>query len=328
MTRDTYHEECPVKRPGLVPRQLSASGPRPRARRALILAAGASSRFVPISLDYPKALAPVRGQRLLERLIQQLLEAGIEEIYLLLGYKADCYQELARRYSLRCIENPDYATCNNISTLYYARHLLEEAYICVNDLYSEVNPFLLGGPDNAVEDPSFYDVVYSPTETEEWCVELSGRGEIQDVHIGAQCGYYLQGHAYFNRDFGRRFGAILEEYYGPQKRSRARRDWYWENLYAVHRPELPLYARCLAAQSLHEFDRVEDLLAFDPDFLRREVPPTWASLAAQLRAPAEDLKAWDLIREGTLAVGCSFSCRGRRYRYLLSDRRLELLEEE
>lgn len=56
---------------------------------AVILAAGTSSRFVPLSYEKPKALIEVKGEILIERQIRQLREAGISDIYVVTGYKAE-----------------------------------------------------------------------------------------------------------------------------------------------------------------------------------------------------------------------------------------------
>ena len=44
-----------------------------KVRHAVILAAGAATRFVPLSLEQPKGLFEVNGQRLIDRQIEQLL---------------------------------------------------------------------------------------------------------------------------------------------------------------------------------------------------------------------------------------------------------------
>ena len=53
---------------------------------AVIMAAGTSSRFAPLSYERPKALIEVRGEILIEREIKQLKDAGIDEIILVTGY--------------------------------------------------------------------------------------------------------------------------------------------------------------------------------------------------------------------------------------------------
>ena len=49
-------------------------------KNAIILAAGKSSRFAPFTYEKPKGLFCVKGQILIERQIEQLIEAGIDEI--------------------------------------------------------------------------------------------------------------------------------------------------------------------------------------------------------------------------------------------------------
>ena len=56
---------------------------------AVIMAAGTSSRFAPLSYERHKAMTVVRGEVLIERQIEQLQAAGIPEIYLITGYKAE-----------------------------------------------------------------------------------------------------------------------------------------------------------------------------------------------------------------------------------------------
>ena len=54
-------------------------------RNAIIMAAGMSSRFAPLSLETPKALLNVKDEIMIERQIGQLREAGIDEIVIVVG---------------------------------------------------------------------------------------------------------------------------------------------------------------------------------------------------------------------------------------------------
>ena len=58
-----------------------------RVDNAIVMAAGVSSRFAPLSHEMPKALIPVRGEPLLERELRQLRDAGVPQIILVTGYK-------------------------------------------------------------------------------------------------------------------------------------------------------------------------------------------------------------------------------------------------
>ena len=53
---------------------------------AVILAAGKSNRFAPFTYEKPKGLFRVRGEILIERQIEQLQEAGIDKIYVVVGF--------------------------------------------------------------------------------------------------------------------------------------------------------------------------------------------------------------------------------------------------
>ena len=61
-------------------------------RNAIILAAGFGMRMVPINMDIPKALLEVRGEILIERLIRQLQAAGVEDIYVVVGFMKETIQ--------------------------------------------------------------------------------------------------------------------------------------------------------------------------------------------------------------------------------------------
>lgn len=58
-------------------------------RKAVILAAGDSTRMLPLSASRPKHLLPVAGKPLLFHTLQALQKAGIKEILIICGYRAD-----------------------------------------------------------------------------------------------------------------------------------------------------------------------------------------------------------------------------------------------
>lgn len=52
-----------------------------RVTKAIFIAAGFGSRMVPITLNTPKPFVRVHGIRIIDRLIDACLEAGINDIY-------------------------------------------------------------------------------------------------------------------------------------------------------------------------------------------------------------------------------------------------------
>ena len=108
---------------------------------AIILAAGLSRRFAPISYEQPKGLLTVRDEVLIERQIKQLKEAGIEDIAVVVGYKKELFFYLEDKYDVDIVVNEEYATRNNNSSLKVAEGLLGNTYVCSSDDYFIENPF-------------------------------------------------------------------------------------------------------------------------------------------------------------------------------------------
>ena len=102
---------------------------------AIIMAAGMSSRFIPLSWECPKALLEVKGEILIERQIRQLKEAGVTDITVVTGYMADKFDYLSSKFGVTLVYNPDYARYNNTSTLMCVLDRLSDTWICSSDNY-------------------------------------------------------------------------------------------------------------------------------------------------------------------------------------------------
>ena len=100
---------------------------------AVILAAGLSSRFAPISYERPKGLLKVRGDVLIERQIKQLKAAGVNDIVIVVGYKKESFFYLEDKYGVKIVVNRAYAERNNNSSLMLVREILGNTYICSSD---------------------------------------------------------------------------------------------------------------------------------------------------------------------------------------------------
>ncbi len=86
---------------------------------AIIMAAGLSTRFVPLSLEKPKALLKVKNEILIERQIMLLMEAGISDIILVVGHLKEQFQYLQDKFDITIVENPYYLKRNNHSSVLY-----------------------------------------------------------------------------------------------------------------------------------------------------------------------------------------------------------------
>ena len=204
-----------------------------RVKNAVIMAAGMSSRFAPLSYEKPKALLNVKGELLIEREIRQLQEAGIRDITLVVGYLKEKMFYLADKFGIRIVVNEDYYRYNNPSTLMLVADQLDNTYICSSDNYFTENPF------EQYVYRAYYSAVFAPGETDEYCITFDKKGRITNVAVGGSASWYMLGHVYFDRTFSRKFTRILRDSYDQP----TTREHLWEDLYIRHIDELDLYIR-------------------------------------------------------------------------------------
>lgn len=90
--------------------------------RALILAAGQGTRLRPLTDDKPKCLVPLLGKTLLERQLHTLRQAGVSNIHVATGYRADQIEALGLATSF----NPRFAETNMVETLFCALDFIQQ----------------------------------------------------------------------------------------------------------------------------------------------------------------------------------------------------------
>lgn len=110
-------------------------------KRAIILAAGFGMRMAPINTEVSKGLLEVNGEPLIERLIKQLHDVGIREIYVVVGFMKEQYEYLIDEYEVELVINKEYASKNNLHSLKLVADKLENAYIIPCDIWCDCNPF-------------------------------------------------------------------------------------------------------------------------------------------------------------------------------------------
>lgn len=103
--------------------------PKP-IRRAVVLAAGRGSRLHSLTADAPKCLTVIGGEPLLERALKALASQGITEAVVVIGHMGDMVRDhigtTFAGVNILYVEAPDYATTNNIRSLWDARAYLNE----------------------------------------------------------------------------------------------------------------------------------------------------------------------------------------------------------
>lgn len=99
--------------------------------RGIILAAGRGARLNGTAGDAPKCLLEAGGVTLVERQIQILRGAGIDDIAVVVGCQADRVRDVCGP-ALTYVENGSYAQTNSMYSLWLARPLLYEGFVVLN----------------------------------------------------------------------------------------------------------------------------------------------------------------------------------------------------
>lgn len=222
------------------------------------MAAGTSSRFVPLCWERPKGLLEVKGEILIERQIKQLKAAGVDDITIVTGYMADKFDYLKDKFGVSLAYNPDYDRYNNTSTLMCVLDKLGDTWICSSDNYFTENVF------DQHPACSQYSAEYADGETDEYCLTCDKDDNIINVTVGGANAWYMIGHVFFSKGFSDAFKKILIEEYKNEET----RQGYWEDVYIRHLKELPLMKiRKFEPGIINEFDSLEDLRTFDKSYI-------------------------------------------------------------
>lgn len=274
---------------------------------AVIMAAGLATRFVPISLEKPKALLAVRGEILVERQIMQLMEAGIENIILVVGYLEEQFQYLKDKFDVTLVYNPYYRTRNNHSSLYAAREYLGDTFICSGDNYFFENVFM------EKSSVSYYASVYEQGSTDEWCFTTDSSGRITNITVGGSDAWTMKGHAFLTSDFSEYLKRLLAEAVNDQN-SRGK---FWEDLYIEHIDEMDMFIKKYKDGVIEEFDSLEELRKFDAGYRDDTGCGILKRIAEQLNCREKELKDFKPLISGEEIYGFSFKMQEKAYQYEL-----------
>ena len=174
-----------------------------KTKRAVFIAAGYGSRLRPVTHTIPKPLVKVNGVRIIDTLIDGVLAAGVEEIYVVCGYLKEQFAVLKEKYpQIHLVDNPYYTTCNNISSVLLTREHLRNAYVLEADLFIH---------NKAIFDKYLYHSSYLgiPTEeTDDWYFKTDDNGVIYELGIGSDHCYRMLGISYWSAEDG----ATLEDH--------------------------------------------------------------------------------------------------------------------
>lgn len=227
-----------------------------RVQRAVILAAGFGARMIPITLNTPKPLVRVKGERIIDSLLDAINEAGIQEVIIVRGYLSEQFDQLLYKYPhIKFLENPIYNESNNISSLLVARYHLKNAYICEADLLVQ---------NKAVIKKYQYSTNFLgvPVErTDDWCFTTREDGSIASLKIGGTNCYHVYGISYWDSEDG----AKLAEHIKSVFEQPGGKERLWDMVpFEYHADDYRVRVRQCRMEDIAEIDTFNELKAIDP----------------------------------------------------------------
>jgi choline kinase len=97
--------------------------------KAIIVAAGRGRRLGSETEEIPKCMVKVAGRAILHRQLDALAAAGIDDVVVVRGYRGDKIAPPAGGPPLRFVDNPDWATNNIFTSLFFAEREMKDGFL-------------------------------------------------------------------------------------------------------------------------------------------------------------------------------------------------------
>lgn len=269
-----------------------------RPKNAIILAAGYGMRMVPINTHTPKALIEVNGEPLIERLIKQLKDVGIDKIYVVVGFMKEQLEYLIDDYGVELIVNEEYKNKNNLHSLALVANYLSNTYIVPCDIWCKKNPF------RRVELYSWYMISNDVDECSE--VRVNRKFEVVKGLDKSNCKKMI-GISYLTKEDGSILGNRLQinDKYNLYDKS------FWEEC-LYEKDKMIISARLVDAEEIVEINTYEQLRDLDNNSIHLQSDAI-KEISDVLEAKSQDIVEITALKKGMTNKSFCFSCYGKKY---------------
>ena len=220
-------------------------------RSAVILAAGNGIKMIPLDHYVPKALLEIKGECLIERQIKQLREAGVEDIYIVVGFMKESFEYLIDMYDVKLLVNRDYDVKNNLSSLDLVADKICNTYIVPCDIWCKSNPF-------------------SKNEIYSWYLASEEHDEFSNIRINrknepvltsrGEPGNKLLGISYISEKDAKNVASIIHKMAAEHRFDRS----FWEDA-LMHDGKMMVAGRIAAPGDYVEINSYEQVMKLDSD---------------------------------------------------------------
>ena len=226
---------------------------------AIVMAAGLGNRMRPLTDTTAKPLVKVNGVPLIDTVIAALEKRGVDEIYIVTGYRAEQFEVIgAKNDKVRLVNNPEYATKNNINSVAVVADKMKDAdcFICEADLFVANDALLC----RELSQSGYFGKMVKG-HSDDWVFDTNAEGRITRVgKCGDDC-FNMVGVSYFKAaDAEKIAAAVLEDVKKPENAQ-----LFWDEVVdrLVKAGELDLVVHEVAPNEIVECDTVEDLRALE-----------------------------------------------------------------